>query len=355
MKISARRLCHAIGFPVIIFGMPLVLALLCPIKPAQAVEGAGVCRNAFSSVNCAFEAGCSLIDPEDCTETTKQYFYIELALLAALVVIAFFPAALAAGGGSLVEAGALEETTAAAAEETMEAEAAAEATEETTVASEEATEETLASEEATEEATVESEAAEVTEEGEEAEVTQEGNTGQFASDKANQLQSFFDNDGVVPTRSLVPDTGNCAFVTDEMNGVISTITDGGTPEGYASPNLTWEGLNEPVNDPNFELPTAVEQPQFDYFGATENQYPDAGTFQDTDMQGIANQLGQAGDGSQGIVYVSDGSQAHVFNAVNWDGQTYFVDGQSNQIWTDPGQAAGYENATNLVVKFLQTR
>jgi hypothetical protein len=333
MKISAEQLGRALRFPVMIFGMLLVLALLCPVKPAQAVEGAGVCRNGYSGPGCP-AASCSVTDLEDCSDSIKDMLMVLCGLvIVAAFAVALFPEILAAAGlGSLlVEAGeggalgvevlaedaAVEETTAAAAEETTEAEAA----------------------EATEEATVES-----------GEVTEEASTGSWTSDNANQLQSFFDRGGA----NLLEGNENCAFVTDEMNGVISTITDGGTPEGYVSPNITWGSLNQPVSDPA-GIPN-FDQPQFDYFEAMQNQY--GGSFQDSTMQNIAQQLGQAGDGAQGIVYVSDGEmggEAHVFNAVNWDGQTYFVDGQTNQIWTNPDYAAGYENAKNLVVQFLQTR
>lgn len=326
MKITGVQLCGAIRFPAIVFGILLLLAFALPANSVWAVEGVGVCRDAASGPNCAPAAACGLTDLEDCSDSVKDMLLVLCGLLiVAAFAVALFPEVLAAAGlGSL-----LAETGEGAA---LGAELLAEDT---------AVEETAAvAEEATEEATAASD-----------EVAQNANTGPFASEQANQLQSYFDSGGVNP---LGGET-NCAFVTDEMNGVISTITDGGTPEGYASPNLTWKGLNAPVNDPNFELPTAIPQPEFNYFGAIENQYPEAGTFQQTDMQGIANQLGQAGDGSQGIVYVSDGTQSHVFNAVNWDGQTYFVDGQSNEIWTDPNYAATYEKAQNLVVKFLQTR
>ena len=70
--------------------------------------------------------------------------------------------------------------------------------------------------------------------------------------------------------------------------------------------------------------------------------------------GGRRQLGQAGDGSQGVVWVTDGSGSHVFNAVNFDGQTYFADGQTGTLWTDPKTAAGYENSRNMFVMFLQT-
>jgi hypothetical protein len=308
----SRRLAAACG-PVLLF------ALLAPAQRAWADEGIGVCRNASSGPNCP---QCSIWDLEDCSDSIKTALMVAAVLaIAAAFAIALFPEILAAAGlgGALVEAeggavgAGLVTEEAAALEET-----AALTAEEATVEAEEA-------------------AAEAAEE-----VTQNANTGPWASDKANELQDLFDSGAVNWAVSPLEDLNNCGFAADEVNGAISTIQNGGIPDAYASPNINTGELTQ-------------------YFSLTEAQY--GGQFQSTTMDGIASQLGQAGDGSQGIVYVSDGvvdangvlnGNAHVFNAVNFDGQTYFADGQTGKIWTDPKIVAGYENYANMFVEFLQT-
>lgn len=280
----------------------LLFALLAPAQRGWADEGVGVCRNASSGPNCS---QCSIWDLEDCSDSIKTALMVAAVLaIAAALAIALFPEILAAAGlGSL-----LAEAEGGAVGAGLVTEEAAALEETTALAAEEATVEA-------EEATAEAE-----------EITQNANTGPWASDKANQLQNLLDSGSV----NVLEGDVNCSFASDEMNSAISTIQNGGIPEAYASPT-------EPVTQ---------------YFSLTEAQY--GGQFQSTTMDGIASQLGQAGDGSQGIVYVTNGTDAHVFNAVNFDGQTYFVDGQTGTIWTDPKIAAGYENYTNMIVEFLQT-
>ena len=54
-------------------------------------------------------------------------------------------------------------------------------------------------------------------------------------------------------------------------------------------------------------------------------------FTSTTVDAIEQQLLEAGAGARGIVVGTNGGIAHVFNAVNYNGVVYFVDGQSGTI------------------------
>jgi hypothetical protein len=75
----------------------------------------------------------------------------------------------------------------------------------------------------------------------------------------------------------------------------------------------------------------------------------AGGFKDATMEGIANQLLSAGNGSRGIVFFRTAFQkiGHVFNAKNVDGKILFEDGSNGATAVDTSLATK--------VKFMRTR
>ncbi|MBK5188864.1 MAG: hypothetical protein JJD97_11520 [Gemmatimonadaceae bacterium] len=58
------------------------------------------------------------------------------------------------------------------------------------------------------------------------------------------------------------------------------------------------------------------------------------------------------------MWVYDSTGAHVFNAVNYGGEVFFVDGQAAGlgeagVWTDTGYLAGY-SPVDTIVNFMLT-
>jgi hypothetical protein len=278
-------------------------AVLAPAGPGWAQAGA--CRNADSGPGCAKAVGsCSITDWEDCPDTVKNeiLYGAIIAIIAASAFLLFpeifIPFAMvtesgASGAGALgvellAEDALLEETTVATAEEVT---VEAEATQEVTAASE---------------------------------VTQE------ATSVTQQPPNFSFLSNVNPLGGNV----NCYYCATETDQALATMFEGGNPDAYAPP---WF-------DP-------AESSELDLMGDMENQY--GTSWQDSSsMNAIANQLNAEGSGARGIVYVTDGTDAHVFNAVNYNGQTYFLDGQTTEVWTDANCIAGYES--NSRIMFLQT-
>lgn len=80
-------------------------------------------------------------------------------------------------------------------------------------------------------------------------------------------------------------------------------------------------------------------------------------FVNSSLDGIGEQLASEGAGSRGIVYVGQGSDAHVFNAINRDGVVWFVDGQAGIASTNPGSLLsqiGYDQSLLSHLKFMLT-
>lgn len=132
---------------------------------------------------------------------------------------------------------------------------------------------------------------------------------------------------------------NCAWLAREIDTGLGDLAAGRTPDPYASP---WY-------DPGTDVKTWAD------LETIASEY--GGQFNPSTMTGIAQEVQAAGNGARGIVYVTEGGQAHVFNVVNYGGEVFFVDGQTTAIgetsvWTDTSYASGY--SPNARFLFLRT-
>jgi papain fold toxin 1 (glutamine deamidase) of polymorphic toxin system len=128
-------------------------------------------------------------------------------------------------------------------------------------------------------------------------------------------------------------TKNCSWTAREVDEALADMFAGRTPEPYAPP---WYDPDDFV--------------QLADLDTMESEY--GSSFQQTSMDGIAQQLEAAGNGSRGIVYVTNGTDAHVFNAVNYGGEVFFVDGQTGEVWTSTNYLSGY--GVNDDIRFMLT-
>jgi hypothetical protein len=318
MNIPATPLCRAIRFAALVFGVLLLLVLLCPNQPAQSDDGVGACRNSSSGPGCA--AACSLLDPENCSDSIKDMLLIGLVLLiVAIFAVALYPevflAAVGAGASLLTSSmssvwGALGLAAAGGAA-------------------------TLGPELPTLEQSL-------------IDVTNEANVAIQAA--AIEAQAFMDGlNGVLANLNALGGLTNCAWCAQELDQALTTLFDGGVPDAYAPAWYNPSVLNY-VPDADGQL--AFQWGQLDQEGMLESQY--GSSFDAMPPSSIVDELTDAGDGSRGIVSVTDGVNAHAYNAFNYNGQIYFADGQSGKIWTNPYEAAGYEQSSVLNFRFLRT-
>jgi hypothetical protein len=173
-------------------------------------------------------------------------------------------------------------------------------------------------------------------------------------DKASDLARGADDVGPFPwikKANLGGGMENCSWVAREVDEALGVQLRGGTPRPYAAAWYKPLSNAEKVAEEWLRTKAAYKAGYYD------NPSRDLGdlwakTLQPNDLAGlrafeqeygsffqpltpnkITDQLIASGDGARGIVYVKDGEIAHVFNAVNWKGQVYFLDGQSGAVWT----------------------
>jgi len=146
-------------------------------------------------------------------------------------------------------------------------------------------------------------------------------------------------------------TDNCAWAAREVDQGLADMAAGRTPEPYApdwlEPNMP-DG-SEMASGGETGAPTEADMT---YNQALEQEY--GSFFQESSMQRIAEQLDAAGNGARGIVRVANASGGHVFNAVNYGGEVFFVDGQTGAVWTSAEQLPGTWGAGNPDIFFLPT-
>ena len=142
---------------------------------------------------------------------------------------------------------------------------------------------------------------------------------------------------------------NCSWVAREIDAGLGDLAAGRTPDPYApdwyepGPEFDADGVSQGRGQSWADIDTISSE-----YG---------GQFQPATMNGIAQEIQAAGNGARGIVYVTEGGEAHVFNVVNYGGEVFFVDGQTTAIgetsvWTDTSYASGYSE--NASFKFLRT-
>jgi hypothetical protein len=152
---------------------------------------------------------------------------------------------------------------------------------------------------------------------------------------ASKVNPFYDPEAGVGTK-------NCAWAAREVDQGLADMFAGRTPDPYVP---DWY-------DPKFS-PDGVIRGEFDGLSNDLSFQAEYGpAFERSSMQAIADQLQAAGNGAKGIVGVANGSTGHVFNAVNYGGEVFFLDGQTGAVWTSTDYMSGY--AANSVVDFLPT-
>ena len=137
-------------------------------------------------------------------------------------------------------------------------------------------------------------------------------------------------------------TKNCSWAAREVDQGLADMFAGRTPEPYAP---DWF-------NPDFGPDAAIRD---EFAGLSNDASFEAeygSSFQRSSMQAIADQLQAAGNGARGLVGVTNGSTSHIFNAVNYGGEVFFIDGQTGAVWTNTQYMSGY--AANSVVEFLPT-
>jgi hypothetical protein len=319
MKISPALLCHAIRFAAIVLVILLVCALCGPNKPVQAdigsTDGHGDCRNASSGPGCA--AACSLMDLEDCSDSTKDV----LMVLCALVIVAAFALPLLFPGVLLGAAGLFTSLLESVWGVTLAAGGAASVL-------------------VTQSPTLEESLANLSEEAAAA-----------VEVSSIEAQAFMQQISVVVANINQFGGGlNCQWCAEQVEAALTNLFAGGVPGGYAppwfTPNMGFEEVTSAFSTWDIDSPLSLAGDMASRAGSS---------FYDTTTSDIVDQLGElgaSGSGARGIVAVTDGVNAHVFNAFNLDGQVYFADGQSGEIWTDPGYLSGY--GPQSTIRFLQT-
>ena len=138
---------------------------------------------------------------------------------------------------------------------------------------------------------------------------------------------------------------NCSWVAQEVDGALNDMFAGRTPDPYAP---DWF-------EPDIPDGTLGGTPEADmsYNSAIEQEY--GSYFQESSMERIAEQLEAAGNGARGIVRVAAGDgPGHVFNAVNYGGEVFFIDGQTGAVWTSTEVLPSGWGALNPDVFFLPT-
>ncbi len=178
-------------------------------------------------------------------------------------------------------------------------------------------------------------------------VEAEGAEGAMAAERAAAEARL---ESIAAESNSAGGTRNCSWVAREMDEALGDMFAGRTPEPYA-PDWFTQGSEF--------APDATVRGEMTGFSNVNTMAAEYGSsFQPTTMDGIVSQLEAAGNGSRGIVWVYDTTGAHVFNAVNYGGEVFFVDGQAAGlgqagVWTDTGYMAGY-SPVDTIVNFMLT-
>jgi Papain fold toxin 1, glutamine deamidase len=151
-------------------------------------------------------------------------------------------------------------------------------------------------------------------------------------------------------------TKNCSWTSLETDQGLGDMFAGRNPDPYASnlfePNM---GDGSEILSKGEKIVDAPTDADMAYTKTLAQEY--GGTFEGSSVKDIASQLQNAGNGSRGIVFVQDsaGGTGHYFNAVNYGGETFFVDGQSGEVMaTGDGLPSGWGEANNPQISFLKT-
>ncbi len=110
--------------------------------------------------------------------------------------------------------------------------------------------------------------------------------------------------------------------------------------GFPEPGRTENCANCAVAlDRTFGGTPTVADPSPHPFTMVEIEEEMGGRFSKADLPSIEVDLARAGEGARGIVAaVSRRSESgHVFNVINQDGKVRFVDGQTREVYDDPGE------------------
>ena len=157
-------------------------------------------------------------------------------------------------------------------------------------------------------------------------------------------------------------TKNCSWVAREVDEALGDMFAGRTPDPWAPEWFTSSmadgateeiEADEAVSDTIRRVgPRTPELADMARASSLADEY--GGTFARSSAQQIAEQLEAAGNGSRGIVAMTNpaGGPGHVFNAVNYGGQVFFVDGQTGSVLAADALPAGLVNNPNVF--FLPT-